>query len=169
MPGVGDFYAGMLHPVLAPEHLLPILALSLLAAQQGKKAARHLLATLPLAIVAGTAAARLFPNPGLLNTALLTATVALGLLAAAAKPVSRFAVVPVAGLAGFCIGAANLLDSGAQVSFIRFTAGMALSGLLFSAYATVLIQRLLAARFPVAIRAAGSWLAAIGIMVLALK
>jgi urease accessory protein len=169
MPGVGDFYAGMLHPIVALDQLLPILALSVLAAQQGKRAARQLLATLPLAIVVGAAASPALSNTHFLGAVPLGATVALGLLAAFDKPVSRFAIVPIAAVAGLCIGAANTLDTGTQVSFIRFTAGMALAGLLLSAYLTVAIQKLFAIRAPVAVRVTGSWLAAVGIMTLALK
>ena len=33
---VGEFYAGMLHPLTSAEHQLPILALALLASQCGK-------------------------------------------------------------------------------------------------------------------------------------
>lgn len=39
MAGVGDFYAGMLHPLTAIEFVLPMVALSLLAGQQGRDAA----------------------------------------------------------------------------------------------------------------------------------
>jgi urease accessory protein len=169
MPGVGDFYAGMLHPVTALEQLLPILALSVLAAQQGKRAARELLIALPLAIVAGAVASPAFSTSKLLITIPLAATVALGLLTAVAKPISRFAIVPIAVVTGLSIGAANALDSGAQVSLLRFTGGMALAGVLLCAYVTVAMQELFAVRAPVAIRVAGSWLAAIGIMTLALK
>ena len=36
---VGEFYAGMLHPLTSPEHLLPTLALALLATSSGVPAA----------------------------------------------------------------------------------------------------------------------------------
>ena len=38
---VGEFYAGMMHPLTSAEHLLPTLALALLASQMGKQAARQ--------------------------------------------------------------------------------------------------------------------------------
>jgi hydrogenase/urease accessory protein HupE len=48
--GVGDFYAGMLHPLTALEFLLPWIALSLFAGQQGRRAA---LLTLPDVVECG--------------------------------------------------------------------------------------------------------------------
>ena len=49
---VGEFYAGMMHLLTSAEHLLPILALALLAIQYGKRAARATLLAFPLALVA---------------------------------------------------------------------------------------------------------------------
>jgi hydrogenase/urease accessory protein HupE len=49
---VGEFYAGMMHLLTSAEHLLPILALALLAIQCGKRAARATLLAFPLALVA---------------------------------------------------------------------------------------------------------------------
>ena len=35
IPGINQFYNGVMHPFLAPAHLLSLLALALLAGQQG--------------------------------------------------------------------------------------------------------------------------------------
>ena len=53
---VGEFYTGMLHPLTSAEHLLPTLALAVLAIQCGKQAARTTLFAFPLALLAGTLA-----------------------------------------------------------------------------------------------------------------
>ena len=50
---VGEFYAGMMHPLTSAEHLLLILALALLAILCGKHAARTTLLVFPLACWGG--------------------------------------------------------------------------------------------------------------------
>ena len=79
----GDFYGGVLHPLTALEHALPILALGLLAGQQGERAARWLVLTFPLALLLGAVLATvtpLLPSMSLLNA---VSFVVLGLLVAA--------------------------------------------------------------------------------------
>src|SRR5580658_3200881 len=61
--GVGDFYAGMLHPLTALEFLLPWIALSLFAGQQGRRAALLTLALFPLALVSGAGLSMLLLPP----------------------------------------------------------------------------------------------------------
>jgi urease accessory protein len=51
----------MLHPATALEHALPILALGLLAGQQGARAARSVLLVVPLALLLGAALAPITP------------------------------------------------------------------------------------------------------------
>ena len=65
--GVGDLYAGLLHVLTALEHVLPFIALSLLAGQRGLKAqAEAVLLVFPVAVMVGAAAALwLPPVPGL--------------------------------------------------------------------------------------------------------
>src|SRR5262245_40147371 len=58
---VGEFYAGMLYPLTSAEHLLPTLALAVLAIQRGKHAARTTLFAFPLALLAGTLAGGCLP------------------------------------------------------------------------------------------------------------
>ena len=57
----GDFYGGVLHPLTALEHALPILALGLLAGQQGERAARWLVLVFPLALLIGAVLATVMP------------------------------------------------------------------------------------------------------------
>ena len=80
----GDFYAGVVHPLTALEHAPPILALALLAGQQGERAARWLVLVFPLALLIGAvlaATAPPLPAMAVLNAA---SFVVLGLLVAAA-------------------------------------------------------------------------------------
>ena len=59
MKGVGDFYAGMLHPVTTIETALPIVVLSLLAGQQRREAAINVLAAFPGGLLFGAMLATL--------------------------------------------------------------------------------------------------------------
>jgi urease accessory protein len=79
----GDFYGGVIHPLTALEHALPILAVGLLAGQQGERAARWLVLAFPLALLIGAGLPTLapsLPSMGVLNAA---SFVVLGLLVAA--------------------------------------------------------------------------------------
>src|ERR1700736_6187690 len=61
--GVGDFYAGMLHPLTALDFLLPWIALALFAGQQGRRTALLTLAFFPLSLVSGAGVSMILPSP----------------------------------------------------------------------------------------------------------
>jgi hypothetical protein len=82
--GVGDFYAGMLHPLTALEFLLPWIALSLFAGQQGRSAALLTLALFPLALVSGTGLSMVWPSPTWVSAVDLAIIPILGLAVASA-------------------------------------------------------------------------------------
>ena len=62
--GFGPFYDGLAHPLLSPEDLLPALAVILLAGLGGARQGRCVLATLPLAWLAGMAGGWAIGLPG---------------------------------------------------------------------------------------------------------
>ena len=51
--GIGDFYNGMLHPLLVPSHVLLLLALGLLRGQQGLRSMRYGLPLFVLTLCVG--------------------------------------------------------------------------------------------------------------------
>jgi urease accessory protein len=169
--GVGDFYAGLLHVLTALEHVLPFIALSLLAGQRGMKAqAEAVLLVFPVALMAGAAAALwLPPLPGLAFFNIASA-ILLGALVAAARPLPRavfYGLVVVFGIShGFANGEAITQTTKAYL----FILGVGLSGLAVLAYGTLMVDFLLkrkAGWITIAVRVAGSWIAAIGVLVLA--
>ena len=169
--GVGDFYAGLLHVLTALEHVLPFIALSLLAGQRGMKAqAEAVLLVFPVALMAGAAAALwLPPLPGLAFFNIASAIV-LGALVAAARPTPRavfYGLVVVFGIShGFANGEAITQTTKAYL----FILGVGLSGLAVLAYGTLMVDFLLkrkAGWMQIAVRVAGSWIAAIGVLELA--
>ena len=169
--GVGDLYAGLLHVLTALEHVLPFIALSLLAGQRGLKTqVEAVLLVFPVALMSGaTAALWLPPLPGLAFFNIASA-ILLGALVAAAWPLPRmvfYGLVLVFGIShGFANGEAITQTTKAYL----FILGVGLSGLAVLAYGTLTVDYLLKRKsgwIPVAVRVAGSWIAAIAVLVLA--
>lgn len=130
-PDVGDFYAGLLHPLTAAEHLLPMLALAFAAAQCGKAAARLAILLFPLALAAGILAGAYVPAPRLAfyADALATVLVGLGILLAPRLPAPRLLVTLAAVGLGLALGWRSGGDWAVSAAGWRFVPGVALSGL----------------------------------------
>jgi len=165
--GIGGFYNGLLHPVVVPAHLLSLLAIGLLTGQQHRQSAEQSFLSFALALPAGLIVAGLGVNLPF-DTLPLAMAAVLG-LAVAAKPPLPAIVVHVAAMAtGFVIG----WDSPADGAGIR-AAAFSGFGVTFGAFYIVIIVAALALarRRPwhgIAVRVAGSWIAASAVMVLAL-
>lgn len=165
----GDFYGGMLHPLTALEHVLPMLALGLLAGLQEPRVARWVLAAAPAGLLCGLLLATVVPSLAwvpVFNRAtfvLLGALVALG----ARLPVAALAVI--AGVFGLTHGYENGIALDSRIQTYLFALGIFTVGLvawsLVAATTITLVRR--AAWVRIAVRAAGSWIAAIGVMILA--
>jgi urease accessory protein len=169
MKGVGDFYAGMLHPVVTIEMILPLIALGLFAGQQRRETAISVLAAFPAAILAGTFLTFIRPIPSFIGTATLAITAVIGILIALSKPLVAAVSIAMAVLLGLAIGWYNASEITPQMSPVRFVAGLAVAGLLVATYGVGLVRTLKVAWAQVAVRVAGSWLAAIGILVVGLR
>ena len=169
MKGVGDFYAGMLHPVVSIEMILPLIALGLFAGQQRRETAIGVLAVFPTAILVGTFLTFMRPVPSFIATAILSMTAVTGLLIALSKRLPVAIPIAVAVLLGLAIGWSNASEITPQISPARFVAGLALVGLLVASYGVGLVRSLKVDWSQIAVRVAGSWLAAVGILVLGLR
>jgi urease accessory protein len=168
IPGVGDFYSGMLHPLLALDQIVPLIALALLAGQQQRRAAVAVLCVLPVSVVAGAAAGLAWKAPAFLSFLNIAAMVALGLLVALSRPLPQALVCALAAALGLALGQALGADITADEA-PRFIPGVALATLVVAVYGIGLVRRLQAPWMRIAVRVAGSWVAAIGIMVLGLR
>lgn len=169
MQGVGDFYAGMLHPIVSLETVLPFIAISLLAGQQRRQAAVSLLAAFPLAIITGAMLAARANAPSKLTIAELILTAALGVLVAFGRRLPDWLLLaPGIGL-GICAGWSNASDVFGQVSAFRFIAGLVVVGLLLLVYGNGLVRNLKVEWAQIAVRVVGSWIAAVSILVLGLR
>jgi urease accessory protein len=165
----GDFYAGVAHPVTALEHAPPLLAMGLLAGQQGERAARWLV-LVPLALLIGAglaAAAPWLPAMGLLNAA---SFVVLGLLLAAAWRLLLPVLIALGAVFGISHGYENGRAMAPDTAVHLFVLGVAAAGGVVTALVSAATIDLAAKPWSrVAVRIAGSWIAAIGIMTIGLR
>jgi urease accessory protein len=169
MPGVGDFYAGMLHPVMSIDFVLPLVALGLLAGQQPREAAIAMLVAIPSGLILGAIAALAAPMPPSAAWINLLWMPVLGGLIAWAPQVPRTAILAIALAPALTIGWANGTEIGDQVAALRFIPGIAVAGLLVTTYGAGGIRRLRAPWMQIAVRVIGSWIAAVGVLVLSLR
>lgn len=164
--GLGPFYDGGLHLLLSPADLLAVLALSLSAARGGRGPSRSAVVALTVAwgaaCLAGLALGALpflgWPKIGLLTA--IGVAVAAGIRPSA--PAVAAAGVLTGALFGLDNGGAIAAAGGGAVAAAGVTAGVAILTLLASALAV----SLQAAWMQVALRIAGSWIAAVGMLML---
>ena len=169
--GVGDLYAGMLHVLTALEHVLPFIALSLLAGQRGMKAqAEAVLLVFPVALMVGAALALWIPPVHGLTFFNVASAILLGLLVAAAWPLPKAVFYGLVVLFGISHGFSNGEAITESIKAYLFILGIGLAGLAVIAYGTLMVDFLLKRKtgwITIAVRVAGSWIAAIGVLVLA--
>ena len=167
--GVGDFYAGLLHPLTAVELALPLIALGLLAGQQDRDTAIRLMAAVPLALGLGALMGLVMPAPAGLQQANIGAMVVLGALVATAPALPATAALALAAVPAATVGLANGAELGSQLSAVRFVPGLALAGFLLVTYGVGCARRLRAPWMQMGFRVIGSWIAAVGILSLGLE
>jgi urease accessory protein len=167
--GVGDFYAGMLHPLTALEFILPWIALALFAGQQGRKGALLTLGIFPLALVSGAVLAVFVQAPAWIAGVNLVVIPILGLAVASAFTCPAALTIFLASFVGLLHGLANGSEITASMSAWRLIPGLAAAAILILTYGIGLVRSLEKPWTRIAVRVAGSWIAAAGIMVCAFK
>jgi urease accessory protein len=163
--GLGPVYDGLLHFLLSPEDLLPVLALALLAGQRGADYGRRAMFALPVAWFLGGLAG--LATKASSSTALTCISFLLlgGLLAANAR-ISLRATTTLAVSVGLFHGYLNGSGMGQPA-----TGAVALLGLVFAVFVLVAIAAafVVQLRQPwtrIAVRVVGSWVAASGLLML---
>lgn len=167
--GLGSFYVHFLHPLIVPAHALVLIGAALMFGQQGRRDARVGVLALGSAAISGVVVAVSTAAPGVHEHYFLAGALGLGILVGLDRRISRTLIAICGVIAGFAIG----FDSAPTTSGLRDTA-VAIAALTIGiSYVTVLLagstvglerdwQR-------VGIRIAGSWIAAISGLVLALS
>jgi urease accessory protein len=151
------------------EHILPFAALGILAGQQGDKAAPALF-LFSLMLMAGAVGALwipALPYVGLLN---VLSGVLLGGLVAAAWRLHPAVLYGIATLFGLSHGFANGTALNGAFKPYLFIPGLGLAGLVVPAWLMIASDFVLRQRYGwmhIALRVVGSWITAIGVLVLA--
>jgi urease accessory protein len=164
--GMGPIYDGLMHFLMSPEDFVPVLALALLAGLRGAAHGRRALFTLPAAwLLGGVIGISAAATNGNAVVAAVWFLLLGGLLAADTKLSLRI-ITALAALLGLYNGYLNGTGMG------QFgTASVALLGLVFAvfvlvAFATAFVVQLRAQWARVAVRVAGSWVFASGLLML---
>lgn len=164
--GLGPFVDGASHLLLSFDDLLPVIAMALLAGLNGKSAAKGALVALPSAWMAGGVAGFVtgtaFLPAGITSVSLL----ALGILVAADRRLAPAAVAAIAVAAGLLHGWLNGAGIAAAGRGAFALAGIVAAVLALLALVSAAASRIGAPWARIAVRVAGSWIAAIGLLLL---
>ena len=162
--GLGPFYDGVSHFVLTAEDLLPALALALLAGLRGAGAGRLALFALPIAWMAGGLFGLASPMAGVTAGAATVSFLVLGGLVAADARLRREWIGGLAvglGLVhGYCNGSAMAEAGLGALGLV----GIVLTLFVTTALAAAVVVALRAPWARIAVRVAGSWIAATGVL-----
>ncbi len=163
--GLGPLFDGIGHVIVTPEDLLPVVALALLAGLGGKRYGRSVLFTVAGAWLGGGLLGLVFGWGAPLAVTALSFLI-LGGLVAADRPVNKRTGVGLALALGLVHGQMN----GAEMA----TVGLGVTGLLGTvgclfvlvSLVTGLVVGLERPWTRIAVRVAGSWIVAIGLLYL---
>jgi urease accessory protein len=164
--GFGPFYDGLAHPLISPEDLLPAVAMTLLAGLGGARHGRYVLATLPPAWLVGMAAGWAIGLPAAPAWLIAVVTALIGALVAIDLRLPLAAVIAAAAVLGTLHGYDNGHDLAATTGGLVAIAGIACS--LFAIVSLLAGQTaVLQAQWArLAVRISGSWIAAVGLLML---
>lgn len=142
---VGEFYAGMMHPVTSTEHLLPTLAVALLASQLGQRYARRVVLLFPLMLAVGIALGYHFQELVLLRSINLILLPVLGVFLVIADRISTRAAIAFSVGTGLVLGCRSGVDMANAAVGMQFVPGVVLTGLimmvLFAAWIPVVASK----------------------------
>jgi hydrogenase/urease accessory protein HupE len=164
--GFGPFYDGLAHPLVTPEDLLPVAALALLAGQGGPRAGRWVLFGLPAAWLVGMMVGRTVPVPTGALWLSSSLTIALGALVAADRKLPLPVVAGCAVVLGILHGSWNGSSPAQTSSGPTGPLGVAVTIFVLVALLAGAVVSLRRPWSRIVVRVAGSWIAAIGLLML---
>lgn len=164
---VGDafspFYGGLVHPLVSPQDIMAVLGLGLLAGMGGPAAGRWLLITLP---VAWTLGMWLAPSSNVPDLPAILLTILVGVLVAVGRPWSPAVVAILAFIVGILHGVGNGREMMQVPGRFLASAGTISAVSMASALVTGQVVALKRPWMHLLLRVMGSWLAAIGLLML---
>ena len=164
--GLGPIYDGIAHLLLSFDDLLPVVALALLAGVNGARAGRIVLFILPVAWLGGGIAGVLAGGAALPPIGTSLSLLALGVLTAASarlRPALVAVLATALGLMHGWLNGAGIAVAGREASGLFGIAGTIFVVVALAAALVVSLQR---PWTRIAVRVAGSWLAAAGLLML---
>jgi hydrogenase/urease accessory protein HupE len=165
LAGIGDFRAGLLHPLSDLPAILPLLALGLLTGQAGRvDGLIAALAGIAAALGGGAVAVQLGWWPAA-PTILALSTLTAALLVAADIRLHQPVLLAVAGMLGATLGATQA----STLPTAGFAMGVAVGISLAALYFQAAVARITPVWARIGFRVLGSWLAAIQLMMLGLE
>jgi urease accessory protein len=165
--GAAALAVGAVNPLLAPAHLVALIGLALLAGRG--PAASKLVAAFALGLAGGLGAIAWGVGETPASDVLVASAALSGLIAAGGLAVSAWLAAPLALVCGVALG----LDSPPQTISLRdavlMLIGTACGGVVALAVMSFAASAVGRVWQGIALRVAGSWIAAIAILVLALR
>lgn len=169
IPGVGGFAGGLVHPLLVPAHLIALLVLGLFIGQQAPRHRVVLRTVLGASLIAGVALVVAAFAVMDADVAVLAIAAAAGLAVSVARPFWLATAWPLPALAGVAIVLDSVPDDISMAATFMALVGSGLVAFLIAAAASLVPPRLRRDWQRIATRIAGSWIAAVALLVLALR
>jgi hydrogenase/urease accessory protein HupE len=162
--GMGPIYDGLMHFLMSPEDLVPVLALALLSGLRGATYGRRTLFVLPTGwLLGGLIGLGASSSNGNAIASAVWFLLLGGLLAADAKLSLRITTA-LAALLGLYHGFLNGTGLGLNVTSAAVLFGLIFSVFVLIALAASFVVQLQAAWARIAVRVAGSWIFASGLL-----
>jgi len=164
--GLGPFYDGALHLLLSPDALLGLIAVALLAGLRGARAGRLTVIVVPTVWLLAGVTGMSFSVPLELSWLSIASFMVMGVLVAADAGLPPVAI---AALGGICGALQGLLDGSALATIGAGPSallGIVAAALVVALLTSAAVVSLRAAWARVAVRVAGSWVAAVGMLML---
>jgi hydrogenase/urease accessory protein HupE len=164
--GFGPFYDGISHLFVTAPDLLVVVALGLLAGMRGKATSRGMLLAITLAWSIGGVMGLTFAPAITWAVATTVSFLLLGALLALDRDLSRSTIIVIAVAVGLTHGFLNGAESAASgIGLVGFTGSVAALAVM-ATLTTALAVSFANGAARIALRVAGSWIAAIGILML---
>ena len=162
--GLGPVYDGIAHVLISPEDLIPVVGMGILAGQNGPRAARAALFTITPLWLAGGAMAWWFAQPVVAASPAAGLFILLGALIAIAWRLPTATIVVLSGTLGILHGWLNGVDMAREGRDPIALVGVAGTIFVLTALSSGHVVSLTAPWSRIAVRVAGSWIAAIGLL-----
>jgi hydrogenase/urease accessory protein HupE len=164
--GFGPFYDGLTHLAMSPDDILGIVAVSLLAGLLSNRHGRWVLFVLPVAWIAGGGIGLLSNREAELGAWNAVSVLVIGALVAADWKLPLPVVAGLALALGFLHGFLNGLGMGRDANAVLALTGIGSGCFVIVALTAALAVKLRATRARIVVRVAGSWIAAVGLLML---